>query len=182
MKQLTVVVVLALMLLSTSDAQFKTATPKQSAVPQEDVLLEAFSFTTGFLSSAGTMDRTNFYKGVFNAIKSFNDSSYLDLFVTIFGAQSKQLGLSYGKPIWNPAKDLNVFFNAGLLYSTIDTISNGNWLGVPVGARVTYQFSPGIGLSGVIDLVPALALSATQEAIEKFGLTVMGGVGIIVTP
>lgn len=181
-------------LVAISEAQFKqkvvSKSKSMSAIVQakagfDTTLTGAFSFTTGFTSSAGTLKHEQFYKGTANFIRGFEDSSYIDLWTAIpgTGGEYEAFGLSYGKPIWVPVQDVMIFFNAGVMFSLAeDSLSNRNWIGLPVGARANYEFIRGVGITGVVDLVPSFNISKSQTQIEKFGLTVMGSIGLIYTP
>jgi hypothetical protein len=181
----TLLLVAALMIVATmSEAQFRQKViTKQVFAPRgqrvtaaETTYVGTFSAYLGFLAFYGT-NLPTFYDGVINVRRGFEDGSYLNIFLTLPEEinDNQVYGLAYGKMLSQPMEATWLFLNAGTLFSKSNDPARRNYIGIPVGIEVKYDFTDFAAIALRADVMPAYDF-------HEFGLAAIGQASLSISP
>ena len=149
------------------------------------VYTTSFAASFGYVSSAETFRESRFYGGILNLYQVIDAYSYLNFWVTLPGTnqEDQSFGLSYNRELLIPFEEINLDWNVGVLALLPKNPVAKSWIGIPIGLRGNYRFMGAVSLYAVLDAVPAYNVNQnTPSGVDKFGLTVLGQIGIAVTP
>lgn len=169
------------LLVYTSEAQFKqkvVTKPATRAVAAkaETTYTGVFTANLGFMAMVG-VNVDELYQGAINVKRGFEDGSYLNIFITtpedILATQV--YGLAYGKMLSQPFESSWLFLNAGALFAKANDPSKTNYVGIPVGLEMKYDFTDFAALALRADVMPAYNFT-------QLGLAAIGQASLSISP